>query len=529
MGKTGTQRTVLQWPAGRVLSLLVLGTTTTALAVHFLKPGIVDDGYIFFRYAENLANGLGPIFNPGERVEGFSSPLWTLTLAVCAVVISDLKIAASLLGYFCALGFVAIVNAGLRTRKADEIRRDVASIPILLLVLPPVIYYCFSGMDQPLFALIVTAAIVSSIADRDLEGPSRRTFALLVLATFARPEGLLASMLIFARILLRNRSSTEPRSTLKLARSLALYALVLAAMMGARLLFFGELLPNTFYVKVSSQLIPRFLQGGRYLFRAGVAFSPLILLCTTAWAVIRVRRVPPPPGVSLLAGWIFLYGSYVIFVGGDHFPMFRFVLPVIPALVLLSGLLWPRALSGLSGSVSAGLRIVLPAAIICAAALCQTMEGDRARRMSLLAEKWADRGRWIADHTPANTVLATTSIGGIGYYSGRTVVDMLGLTDATVSQQGDIYPGAAHGHARFHTDYIFQREPDLVIYYRTIPPEQLQRVLTPPELINKTYAYALYDFVSDPRCAERYDQVLYYLEDGGVIEMQKKRGFSFLP
>src|SRR5438093_6967987 len=42
---------------------------------------VVDDVFISFRYAGNLVSGHGLVFNPGERVEGFSNPLWTLLLA----------------------------------------------------------------------------------------------------------------------------------------------------------------------------------------------------------------------------------------------------------------------------------------------------------------------------------------------------------------------------------------------------------------------------------------------------------------
>src|SRR6185436_4524317 len=40
-----------------------------------------DDAFISFRYARNLVDGLGLVFNAGERVEGFSNLLWTLWVA----------------------------------------------------------------------------------------------------------------------------------------------------------------------------------------------------------------------------------------------------------------------------------------------------------------------------------------------------------------------------------------------------------------------------------------------------------------
>src|SRR5262245_35309826 len=42
------------------------------------QPLAAEDAYITFRYARNLALGNGLVYNPGEKVFGFTSPLWTL-------------------------------------------------------------------------------------------------------------------------------------------------------------------------------------------------------------------------------------------------------------------------------------------------------------------------------------------------------------------------------------------------------------------------------------------------------------------
>ena len=51
--------------------------------VHFANKSY-DDVFISLRYAENLAAGRGLVFNPGERVEGYSNFAWTVLLAVPA-------------------------------------------------------------------------------------------------------------------------------------------------------------------------------------------------------------------------------------------------------------------------------------------------------------------------------------------------------------------------------------------------------------------------------------------------------------
>jgi hypothetical protein len=41
-----------------------------------------DDAYISFRYAQNLVEGHGLVYNPGERVQGYSNLLYTLLSAL---------------------------------------------------------------------------------------------------------------------------------------------------------------------------------------------------------------------------------------------------------------------------------------------------------------------------------------------------------------------------------------------------------------------------------------------------------------
>ena len=64
---------------------LITGALVALIALHVLHVlrynFVSDDAFISLRYAANLLAGHGLVFNPGERVEGFTSPLWTLLLA----------------------------------------------------------------------------------------------------------------------------------------------------------------------------------------------------------------------------------------------------------------------------------------------------------------------------------------------------------------------------------------------------------------------------------------------------------------
>lgn len=70
-----------------LLPLLLLGLSRTI--AWFLLPLASEDAYITFRYAQNLAAGHGLVYNLGERVMGFTSPLWTLWNGVGMLILKD--------------------------------------------------------------------------------------------------------------------------------------------------------------------------------------------------------------------------------------------------------------------------------------------------------------------------------------------------------------------------------------------------------------------------------------------------------
>src|SRR4051812_49273934 len=61
----------LLWLAART-SISIAGTR------YFVLP---DDAMISMRFARNFANGLGLVWNAGERVQGYTNPAWTFLMA----------------------------------------------------------------------------------------------------------------------------------------------------------------------------------------------------------------------------------------------------------------------------------------------------------------------------------------------------------------------------------------------------------------------------------------------------------------
>jgi hypothetical protein len=199
------------------LSPLVTWIPAVALLVYgcyYFLTFTLDDPSISFRYAENLARGHGLVFNPGERVEGYSNLLWVLGLSVVARLGIDpshtwgLVLIAKLLGAACALACLPLLLRLSRQFDPDEGEHGwLRGLPALVLGVS--VYFplwSVSGLETPLFTLLLLLG--GNLYLRGLDG-SRRAFFAAVAALggvgLTRPEGFFVAgafavhLLAFAR------------------------------------------------------------------------------------------------------------------------------------------------------------------------------------------------------------------------------------------------------------------------------------------------------------------------------------------
>ncbi|MBE7560362.1 hypothetical protein HS125_16035 [bacterium] len=92
---------ILDW------AVLAVAGVSALVCMSRLFGFLVDDAFISFRYAENLAAGRGLVFNPGERVEGYSNLLWVLILAGANRL--GLPTIATAQGLGCVAAFLALM------------------------------------------------------------------------------------------------------------------------------------------------------------------------------------------------------------------------------------------------------------------------------------------------------------------------------------------------------------------------------------------------------------------------------------
>jgi len=119
----------------------------------------LDDAWIHVRFAQNLSQGHGFAFNPGEPTAGSTSPLWVVVLAAFSLVTGEFVRTAVFIGIasYLALGIFTFRAA----RRALESAGAALFAALVLLANVRVLWAALSGMEICLAALLALAAVVS--------------------------------------------------------------------------------------------------------------------------------------------------------------------------------------------------------------------------------------------------------------------------------------------------------------------------------------------------------------------------------
>ena len=406
-----------------------------------------EDQLIVLRYARNLAEGNGLVYNVGEQVMGFTTPLFTVLSSVFVVLGGDQAATwQNGFGLICMLG-----TAALAARLLVRLGAGTASPLAVALVTfnPAVAYnYLYVGMEIHLFALLFLLALDLHLSERATAAAV--TSALLFLT---RPEGaLLAGMLIAHRWLHRRQA---PVTQALAAVVTALPWLIFAA------LYYGDVLPKTLGAKQGESIVSpwRYLDLVREVYAdagdsllavwspslAETIAGPLLvvaLLIVGATALLRRRPALWPliafPFCSLL--------GYAAIGSLPGYTWHYYTLNVLGSFLLALGLhaglvgagrLCRQAAELLPTSIRIAPRqrrlatVLLTAVPILALALPVLRDTSRQIRHRIeptaREQRLEDMGRWLGDRYATSTSVLVREIGHVGWVSGLRIVDRGGL------------------------------------------------------------------------------------------------------
>jgi hypothetical protein len=393
---------------------------------------LCDDAFISFRYARNLVDGHGLVFNIGERVEGYTNFLWTVLMAAgvaARVHPGQLAIVLGLASFGGALALSWRVAMALSTRRSPP---TVSIAAVLLGGSYTFASYATSGLETMLGTTLVLLSLERALRHRPLAAGLAGLAAVLT-----RPDHAIFYVGLAAAMALERSRRRE------LVRFLAPFGLIYVPYFLARWAWYGELLPNTFHAKSGAESYLG--QGIVYLIACALGSGLFGLIPLAAAGIAHLRR-------HLLTRFVLLsvpiYLFYVARIGGD-FMLGRLLVPVLPLFAVLAEAgarrlaAFRRAWLAVVGVVSA-TAFVLPVRLIPASEKMWNIADERTfypvKSFSPLyvdSPFWAWADDLIATYGtgPDTPRIATGCVGIVGYRTMAPMLDIFGLTDRQVARQ----------------------------------------------------------------------------------------------
>ncbi len=480
-----------------------------ALAGHFYFVNrTIDDAFISFRYAHHLAVGDGLVFNVGERVEGYSNFLWTVLLALPAYLGVErfelgMLFVAKLLGVLFSAATLLVVT---RTAMLGRSERERASAPLAALylaTLAPFLAWGVGALETPLVTLLLALTLHSHLREdeglRQGQKPLPWSYLLLFAAAISRPEPALLFLPLAALRLARNVYFGGPRALPRALAGLALFVLPFAAFIAWRYAYYGQIVPNTYFAKLSGDdsaaTRGSFYRAGAFLHMNWNELGVLVVLLTLLAGRVSYRLLT---SLVLFASQV----AIVVVEGGDWMQGYRLFVPALPFVAPWVHEAWLAVgsfrIAGLAPASELPAWLISPAWVArwrrvvrawaerpwltrlrgarClgyAALIWVLVAGARSSYYGLRESTISGFSGLRLDHAEYFEIshvirdmrrnrqqkadlLALGEAGIIPYYTGQPVLDLFGLMDPHIAHLS----GALH--YKFDADYFFARRPSYV-------------------------------------------------------------------
>ncbi|AXB48872.1 glycosyltransferase family 39 protein [Amycolatopsis albispora] len=442
---------------------------TALVAAHGLLYGnwLIDDAAITFAYARDIADGFGPVLQPGgDRVEGFSNPAWLALLIFGKLLgvfdtgslfgVPDYVFFPKLLGLLATAGVLAALHHAAKgfSKRPGPLTFGAGA---LLALVPSYVMWAVSGLENSLYALAVCwlmALVLRAVPRNELTRARLAVAAglLAALAALTRPDGALYVVAYPLALLMFVRRYRVPDVLRAGAVSVAVFAVPYGGYLVWRYLEFGRLVPNTAIAK--GQEFPgleTFALAGDLLAYAGAWLS---LVLAAGVGVLLAKGSARRDVLAVLL--VFLGLAAVVFsvLGPEPGGELRFATPFWP----IAALLVVFVLAEVSAFVR-GIRRVAVIAVVVVAALptfAAFAESTRDHVESpivpacLVADRYGRVFNGYADVLGLRDgTLLVPDVGGTALTSRLRVVDLVGLTHARIA---DLAGAGEHGQLR---DYLF--------------------------------------------------------------------------
>jgi hypothetical protein len=417
-----------------------------------------DDAMISMQYARNLRLGHGLVWNAGgERVQGFTNLGVTLVMAGAHwLPLARAKMALPLQVLELAMLLaILLLSWGLARRLFPDSEWIALGGVLAVALCAPLATWSLQGSDVGFVALWLTA--VAFALSEPAVGPRLRLLTMAA-GLWIRPD----MVLFYVPALLAARAAGGGRRIV--LWGVGVLAATLAAQLAFGQLYYGDPLPNTYYLKATGS--PRALMwasGWNELW----AWLPQLAVPTVLALLVAVRQRANPV-VMLIGSWVVLAQAYNIWVGGDFIVGYgsRFVASSLPFLLVLAVAGWWQMLTRLlpAGRVFGPVLFWLGTLAMAVGISPDVSRSEWLTSSAVPMHRDNNRNNYnfaiyLRRHTTPDTTLAAHWGGVPVYFSGRPAIDVLGRSDRHIAKL-DVevfYPG----HSKWDWDYVLERAPDV--------------------------------------------------------------------
>ena len=493
------------------IPLVIICAAFVAHAAWLACPA--EDAYITYRFARNVVEGHGFVWNVGgQPVEGFSNFLW-VQLSVAA-----LKLGLDPVHVTQTVGVMAGVGTLLVTWMFARRVLGISPVGALFTVAAlaaagPLAAWASSGMETVFFTWCVTSAVYSASrfsSSADGRYALLTAFALFA-ATLTRPEGFGIAVIILAAMTVLSATRAQQRRAVAMAIT---YGLAFAVYFAWRYATFGYPLPNTFYAKTGGGPA-QYWRGFVYLAYFGLHYlapwTPWMVLF--AWhaserfrfpgisiAAASVRTDQRVAGLVITGTVIASYLGYVMLVGGDYMAMYRFIVPVLPLMFVVLGFCADYATRDVATNIARRAVVGALALATIGGMLLQSTPYEQSvfsltphmhgTYRGIATERWhVNRfhliARFFSDHAPEPSCsILTWDIGVLGYDTRFAIDDALGIVDPVIAHarpDASMGQGLA-GHEKQDLRYSYSLRPAFVMYTVQLRPAPADWPHYPPDL-----------------------------------------------
>ncbi|MBI2941738.1 MAG: hypothetical protein HYY04_15005 [Chloroflexi bacterium] len=404
------------------LAAVVPAALAGAAVARWVQAPPYDDPYITFRYAANLRDGRGLVFNPGEPVLSTTTPLFALLLGALGALLPSVDLAT--LGYWLSL--VALIAAGIFASAIcwREGERAAALLAPFAVMLSPSLV---QSVGQETSLLLATG-----FAGLSFWRQRRLVLAALALGALAltRPDGILLGAILLA---------AEAQQYRKLpVRAVSLFVLTVAPWYLYAWVTYGSPLPFSLAAKTAQAQTGWWMATGPALvgwLRWAAGLNPLAAVLGLVGVVYAAGRAR---WVLLLLAWPVAQLAGYTFLGVAFYHWYAAPLHAVLGLFAALGvgtivrLVWRLARRWWQRSQPVAAMVYLLAALTLVVPSAQYTQSYGRDVPDAKMRQYEEIGSWLRERTDPHSLVGALEVGRLGYFSQRPMFDFVGLVKPAV-------------------------------------------------------------------------------------------------